>query len=154
VKQYSLYLAGVDVSANLPHWITNFNQAIPEFTVFSLDGFDKGIFTITVKAALLMNPINRVADTQINFKFELIVDPCLVTKLNAVPIKNMEFIIKSGMVAVTQQIPEVTSTVTSKSCGPVLYSLIWDYPTDILSLDSVTRKLTLWTETGLAVGNY
>ena len=101
MKQYSLFLAGVDVSANLPHWITNFDPAIPEFTVFSLDGFDKGIFTITVKAALLMNPNNRVAETQIDFHFELIVDPCLVTKLNGVTIKNMEFRIKSGMVPIT-----------------------------------------------------
>ena len=77
VQQYSLYLAGVDVSASLPNWITNFNSEIPEFSIYSLKPTDEGIFTITVKAVLLMNPTQRVAETQIDFKFELIVDPCL-----------------------------------------------------------------------------
>ena len=48
-----------------------------------------------------MNPTNRVAETQIDFKFQLIFDQCLLTKLNAVTIKNMEFKIKAGMSPIT-----------------------------------------------------
>ena len=66
----------------------------------------------------------------------------------------MDFKIKVGMVPVTQKFSEITSTVTVKSCGPILYSLTGNYPTGTLSLDPDTRKLTLLTETGLAVGTY
>ena len=100
-----------------------------------MDQTNKGTYTLTVKAALLMNPANKMSKTQIDFKFELIVNPCLLAKLNPVTIKNMEFKIKSGMVPITQLIPEVTSSIAANSCGPVKYSLTWNHPSGALSLD-------------------
>ena len=99
-----------------------------------------------------MNPSNRMAETQINFNIKVIVDPCLLTTLKTVKIQNMEFKIKSGMVPITQVFQQVTDTV--KLCGPVAYQLIGNYPTDALSLDTTTLKLTLWTQTGLDVGTF
>ena len=93
-------MAGVDVSSNLPHWITSFNPKTPEFGIFSLDLKDEGIYALTVKSVLLMNPTDRMAETQIEFNIKVIVDPCLLTTLKAAPIENMEFKIKSGMVPI------------------------------------------------------
>ena len=84
-----------------------------------------------------------MAETQIVFNFKFIIDPCLYTKLEAVTIQSMEFRIKSGMVPITQVFPEVISHV--KDCGPIIYSLTGVYPSGALTLDSVTRRLTLWT---------
>ena len=66
---------------------------------------------LTVKSVLLMNPTNRMAETQIDFNIKVIVDPCLLTTLKPVQIKNMEFKIKSGNVPIFQVFPEVISTV-------------------------------------------
>ena len=78
-QEYSLYLSGVDVSASLPTWIQDFDPTTPEFSIFSIDPTEQGDFTLTVKSALLMNPTNRAAETQIDFNFSLIADPCLTT---------------------------------------------------------------------------
>jgi len=66
---------------------------------------------LTVKSELLMNPTNRMAETQLDLNIKVIVDPCLLTTLKAVKLYNMEFKIKSGNVPITQVFPEVTSTV-------------------------------------------
>ena len=63
-------------------------------TIEFIDVGALGAYTLTVKAELQLNSAPKVSATQIDFSFDVIVDPCFVTDLITPTITDMEFTIK------------------------------------------------------------
>ena len=93
--EYLLFVSGADVTLSPPSWVSVFDPTLPSVTVEFFDITALGAYTLTVKGELQTNPLARVSATQIDFTFDVLVDPCLL-ELGLLPpvIPDLEFTIQ------------------------------------------------------------
>ena len=77
----------------------------------------------------------------------MIADPCLLTSITAVPISDMVFTIALLSVPTIQDFDQFTSLV--EGCGDFDYTITGNHPSDLVSLDPVSRSIEVWTDNGL-----
>ena len=78
---YSVHVNGADVTGSLPSYLTNFNPAVPQITLYTIDQADIGEKVVTIQSRIILNPTDRVADTSITFQLDILDDECLSTIL-------------------------------------------------------------------------
>lgn len=137
----------VDVSNSLPAWVSSFDPSVGELRVETSDlTWANSVFTVTIKSAFV-NELVRDSDTFIQINLLLVANPCLLTSLTAPTITDMEFTIAYQSVPTIQEFDQVASSV--EDCGEYDFTLTGDQPSDVVSLDPVSRTIEVWTEDGL-----
>ena len=175
-QRYSIHDvgSGLDVSNSMPNYLIDFDENVPQVTLYSNQIADLGIKTIMIKSNIVLSPNDRVSDSYIILTLDIIGDECLRTvvypaTLDPVPsdntlvpsvypdlIQDMSFNIWHGMQPVVQVIPEATDTVGT--CGDILYTISVASGSTLtvgsVTLDSFIRTITVETNSGVDVGTY